>query len=86
METCSYELIAKLVQKSFKILISVRKIRKEKDEHSIAELRVQMKAMENALSAEIKRRIELNRQIERRCQNQGNQNFYVCYNLHLFFL
>lgn len=56
---------------SFEHLMKERtKIRKEKDEHSIAELRVQMETLEKALSAEIKRRVELNRQIERRCQNQ----------------
>lgn len=30
-----------------------------------------METLEKALNAEIKRRVELNRQIERRCQNQG---------------
>jgi len=59
---------------SFENLMKERtKIRKEKDEHSIAELRVQMQTLEKALSAEIKRRVELNRQIERRCQNQVNE-------------
>ena len=33
-------------------------IRKEKDEHSIAELRVQMAGMDRSLSTEIKRRID----------------------------
>ena len=49
-------------------------IRKEKDEYSIAELRVQMKALENALGAEIRRRIQLNREIEQRCESQGMLN------------
>lgn len=54
---------------SFEQLMKERaKIRKEKDEHSIAEIRVQLTSMENALSAEIKRRVDLNRSMERQCQ------------------
>lgn len=56
---------------SFEQLMKERaKIRKEKDEHSIAEIRVQLTSMEHALSAEIKRRVDLNKQMERQCQDQ----------------
>jgi len=48
-------------------------IRKEKDEHSIAELRVQMAGMDRSLSTEIKRRIDLNRSTERSCEAQVAQ-------------
>ena len=48
-------------------------IRKEKDEHSIAELRVQMAGMDRSLSTEIKRRIDLNRSAEKSCSAQISQ-------------
>jgi len=43
------------------------KLRKEKDEHSIAELRVSMSNMDRSLSHEIKRRIEATANLERIC-------------------
>ena len=46
------------------------RVRRQKDEHSVAELRVQLDGMERALSAEIRRRIELNRTLERRCSER----------------
>jgi len=49
------------------------RIRKEKDEHSIAELRVQMAGMDRSLSTEIKRRIDLNRSAEKSCSAQVSQ-------------
>lgn len=52
---------------------SYLQVRKEKDEHSIAELRVQLTGMDRALSTEIKRRIDLNRSLEKNCQSQIQQ-------------
>eukprot|EP00594_Rhizosolenia_setigera_P008110 CAMPEP_0178974152 /NCGR_PEP_ID=MMETSP0789-20121207/22258_1 /TAXON_ID=3005 /ORGANISM="Rhizosolenia setigera, Strain CCMP 1694" /LENGTH=256 /DNA_ID=CAMNT_0020662375 /DNA_START=36 /DNA_END=806 /DNA_ORIENTATION=+ len=53
-----------------KLMKERTKLRKEKDEHVIAELRVKMTSMENALTAEIKRRIDMNRQLETKCSTQ----------------
>jgi len=53
---------------SFEQLMKDRaKLRKEKDEHSVAELRVQLASMDRALTQEIKRRIDLNRSLEHQC-------------------
>eukprot|EP00568_Trieres_chinensis_P010213 CAMPEP_0183294322 /NCGR_PEP_ID=MMETSP0160_2-20130417/2714_1 /TAXON_ID=2839 ORGANISM="Odontella Sinensis, Strain Grunow 1884" /NCGR_SAMPLE_ID=MMETSP0160_2 /ASSEMBLY_ACC=CAM_ASM_000250 /LENGTH=283 /DNA_ID=CAMNT_0025455631 /DNA_START=115 /DNA_END=966 /DNA_ORIENTATION=- len=53
---------------SFEQMMKERaRMRKEKDEHSVAELRVQLTSMDRALSQEIKRRIDLNRTLEKQC-------------------
>jgi hypothetical protein len=44
--------------------------RREKDEHRVAELRVEMGKMEKSLTAEIKRRIEMNKSIQAWCEQQ----------------
>mmetsp|Transcript_1814 Transcript_1814/g.2733 ORF Transcript_1814/g.2733 Transcript_1814/m.2733 type:complete len:303 (-) Transcript_1814:64-972(-) len=53
---------------SFDQLVKARmRVRKEKDEHSVAELKIQMSNLERALAAEIKRRIDSNRKLEEMC-------------------
>ena len=44
--------------------------RREKDEHRVAELRVEMGKMEKSLTAEIRRRIEMNKSIQAWCEQQ----------------
>lgn len=44
--------------------------RREKDEHRVAELRVEMGAMEKSLTAEIKRRVEMNKSIQAWCEQE----------------
>mmetsp|Transcript_5254 Transcript_5254/g.10492 ORF Transcript_5254/g.10492 Transcript_5254/m.10492 type:complete len:259 (+) Transcript_5254:52-828(+) len=44
--------------------------RREKDEHRVAELRVEMGKMEKSLTAEVKRRIEMNKSIQAWCEQQ----------------
>ena len=46
------------------------KLRKEKDEHSVAELRVFLTNTERSLSREIKRRIESQSYIENLCEEK----------------
>lgn len=56
---------------SFESLMKERaKLRKEKDEHSIAELRVSLTNTERSLSREIKRRIESQGYIEKLCEEK----------------
>jgi len=56
---------------SFEALMKERaKLRKEKDEHSIAELRVSLTNTERSLSREIKRRIESQSYIEKLCEEK----------------
>ncbi|GMH69251.1 hypothetical protein TrVE_jg8489 [Triparma verrucosa] len=44
--------------------------RREKDEHRVAELRVEMGKMEKSLGAEVKRRVEMNKSIQAWCEQQ----------------
>ena len=44
--------------------------RREKDEHRVAELRVEMGIMEKSLTAEIKRRVEMNKSIQAWCEQE----------------
>ncbi|GMI26592.1 hypothetical protein TeGR_g6779 [Tetraparma gracilis] len=44
--------------------------RREKDEHRVAELRVEMGKMEKSLTAEVKRRIEMNKSVQAWCEQQ----------------
>jgi len=53
-----------------KLMKERTKERKEKDDHSVAELRIKMSAMEDALSAEIKRRLSMKKTIQTHCDEQ----------------
>jgi len=65
------KLLAELGDGTLEQLMRERaRIRKEKDEHSIAELRVLLTTLENALTVETKRRIEMSRCIEEEYQKQ----------------
>ena len=77
LKCCTHSLITCFVRiyhlRSYRYSICTTQIRKEKDEHSIAELRVQMAGMDRSLSTEIKRRIDLNRSAEKSCSAQVSQ-------------
>lgn len=53
-----------------KLMRERARIRKEKDEHSIAELRIVLSQLEKALSIETKRRMQMTKLIEQECSKQ----------------
>eukprot|EP00550_Attheya_septentrionalis_P009110 CAMPEP_0198284590 /NCGR_PEP_ID=MMETSP1449-20131203/4050_1 /TAXON_ID=420275 /ORGANISM="Attheya septentrionalis, Strain CCMP2084" /LENGTH=276 /DNA_ID=CAMNT_0043981735 /DNA_START=79 /DNA_END=909 /DNA_ORIENTATION=- len=64
---------------SFEALLRERtRLRKEKEEHSVAELRVQMVSMERALAAEVQRRIYSVTQMELKCRETIGQMEAKC--------
>lgn len=64
---------------SFEALLRERtRLRKEKEEHSVAELRVQMVSMERALAAEVQRRIYSVTQMEAKCRETIGQMELKC--------
>lgn len=73
LPTLSHYMVCSHLPSTYRYSICTTQIRKEKDEHSIAELRVQMAGMDRSLSTEIKRRIDLNRSAEKSCSAQVSQ-------------